>query len=177
MGEGDNSVCHLVDTESSLSLIQHFNIAQCEIGNLIARNETCDMNFIFDSVVNYLFVIESCQLQHPSAQYLSYTDAAKCYNKPAQSQNLLDYNQSQIKARLDHQHGAYLPTTFKLQSVEKPSKDSSDTSLQKVHDRLVAVEKERDNMLEGAKKEAFKKEKTTIKYNWYDFSGCPKKYN
>ena len=153
----------LEHTDSSLSLTQLLRTAQEEIGNLLG-SENCDMNFIFHLVINYMF-IESCRPQ-------SYVRASetKCYvtNKPAQPQYSLDHKQSQLTS-----HGYSLTAT---QSVEKSLKRPSETFFQKVHNRLIALQKERDVMLKKAKKEAFEKGKASDNVNWYDFSGCSKKY-
>ena len=63
-------------------------------------------------------------------------------------------------------------------SSTRSNASSTGTSqlLDGVQQKLVLVQKERNNMKELAKKEALLQGRKTSGFDWYDYSGCKKKY-
>ena len=160
--------CQLVHADSSPSLHQLLQTAQKEVGELLGSGN-CDLKFIFHLVVNYK-LMESCQLQSP-VSWASGTKYSMPANEPAK---LRCY-----KPKQEHYEAKNLSFRFSA-TASKQSISSKllppETFFLNVHSRLITVQKERDTMLKKAKEEAIQKGEGSDKVDWYDFSGCPKKY-
>lgn len=246
------SIKYQLKNHCNPSVMQQFKITQQEVSNSLSG--TCDIQFIFDLVVNYLFTTGSCQMPSSGLNAMTPQGCVQPKNEPQQCVHLKSEPRGCVQPKLDPQgcvqpkldlqgceqpknepqqcfhpkceppyglvqtwlqgcvqskvepqqctvHSKCVPEEFiqpksePLQGCVHPPDDDlrhdnelprkplykkqQETSqlLQNVHRSLLDVQKERNVMLKRAQEEALTKGKLTNKVDWYDFSGCPRKYN